>query len=403
MDEYGCTYDADGNVLSKTNATNSALDESYAYDAANRLTGWYLNGSDTPSQTWSLDSLGNDLSSGAFNASNEETPTSGSSGYDAAGNMTTLQSGDTAIYDAWNRLVEVDNGSGIVAQYQYDGTGRRTEELSNFTGNSPSSVTHYYLSGRQVVETRVTASASAAPVAADVQYQYIWSPIYVDTPVLRDAYSGGSLVGADRLYYTTDANHNVTAVLNASGAVQERYSYTPYGAATIYDAGWTVRTASAVGNTRLFAGMDFDALTGEYYDNARWYDAGLGRFITQDPKGYKGGINLYEYCRNSPTNGTDPSGLGFWSTVGEWGSDMIDFLTGNVKGTAEIGAKTVDAGMVRAAQMQYQNDLLNGACPAVTEADKRKWYELQDQLNRQNGLPASNSPLGIPGTPPRAR
>ena len=63
---------------------------------------------------WSLDSLGNDLSSGTYNAVNEETPTGQSSGYDAAGNMTEIPSlppgeglgggGDTAVYDAWNRI-----------------------------------------------------------------------------------------------------------------------------------------------------------------------------------------------------------------------------------------------------------------------------------------------------------
>jgi YD repeat-containing protein len=59
-------------------------------------------------------------------------------------------------------------------------------------------------------------------------------------------------VPADRLYYLTDANHNVTAVLNASGVVQERYVYDAYGQATIYDA--------AYGQTRTASGTDLDLL-----------------------------------------------------------------------------------------------------------------------------------------------
>ena len=39
------------------------------------------------------------------------------------------------------------------------------------------------------------------------------------------------------------------------------------------------------------------------------YDAEVGRFITRDPIKYKGGINLYEYVRDNPTNRTDPRGL----------------------------------------------------------------------------------------------
>jgi len=40
------------------------------------------------------------------------------------------------------------------------------------------------------------------------------------------------------------------------------------------------------------------------------YDPGIGRWLTQDPIGFRGGdSNLYRYCDNSPVNHTDPSGL----------------------------------------------------------------------------------------------
>jgi hypothetical protein len=77
-----------------------------------RLVEWKLN--NVSQKTWTLDALGNDLAAGTYSAANEETPGQGYSGYDAAGNMTTLQSGKTAVYDAWNRLVEVDDGETIV-------------------------------------------------------------------------------------------------------------------------------------------------------------------------------------------------------------------------------------------------------------------------------------------------
>jgi len=46
---------------------------------------------------------------------------------------------------------------------------------------------------------------------------------------------------------------------------------------------------------------------GLYYFNARWYDAELGRFTTEDP--IKDGTNWYAYVNNRPLNHTDPSGL----------------------------------------------------------------------------------------------
>ena len=46
---------------------------------------------------------------------------------------------------------------------------------------------------------------------------------------------------------------------------------------------------------------------GVYYYNARWYDPGLGRFITEDPA--RAGNNWFIYANNSPLRYTDPTGL----------------------------------------------------------------------------------------------
>ncbi len=44
-------------------------------------------------------------------------------------------------------------------------------------------------------------------------------------------------------------------------------------------------------------------------NGARYYDPSVGRFLTRDPVGYAGGINLYTFCGNNPINYADPSGL----------------------------------------------------------------------------------------------
>ena len=54
----------------------------------------------------------------------------------------------------------------------------------------------------------------------------------------------------------------------------------------------------------------FDRETQLYYAKARYYDPVAGRWLSEDPLGFGGGdANLYRYVGNSPTNGTDPSGL----------------------------------------------------------------------------------------------
>lgn len=55
--------------------------------------------------------------------------------------------------------------------------------------------------------------------------------------------------------------------------------------------------------------------SGLYYAQQRYYDAHLGRWLTPDPIGFSGGLNLYAYAGNDPTGRVDPSGLlpeDFW-------------------------------------------------------------------------------------------
>ena len=41
----------------------------------------------------------------------------------------------------------------------------------------------------------------------------------------------------------------------------------------------------------------------------------MGRWLTRDPDGYDGGMDLYAYCMNDPVNGVDPSGLLTWNDI----------------------------------------------------------------------------------------
>ena len=80
-----------------------------------------------------------------------------------------------------------------------------------------------------------------------------------------------------------------------------------------YDAfGNTLSYAEKVSNRFMYAGEQFDKLTGQYYLRARHYQPGIGRFIQEDS--YRGRItdplslHLYTYCHNNPIKYIDPSG-----------------------------------------------------------------------------------------------
>ena len=220
-------------------------------------------------------------------------------------------------YDAWNRLVAVheDNGQGqagdLLVTYRYNGLNHRITKLLGSDDQNPDErVDYYYNASWQVVEEHVDGAVHA---------QYIWCLRYIDSPILRDRDTpeSGSAALDERLYYTTDANMNVTAlVAPGSGAVVERYVYDPYGRVVFLKADWSLQqldghedgTASAVANEILFAGYRFNPETGQYHVRHREYHPTLGRWMQRDPLGYVDGMSLYDYARSMPTAFIDPEG-----------------------------------------------------------------------------------------------
>jgi RHS repeat-associated protein len=58
-----------------------------------------------------------------------------------------------------------------------------------------------------------------------------------------------------------------------------------------------------------FPGQYYDPETGFHYNCFRYYDPQTGRYITPDPIGLEGGVNLFTYVGNNPINIVDPLGL----------------------------------------------------------------------------------------------
>ena len=69
------------------------------------------------------------------------------------------------------------------------------------------------------------------------------------------------------------------------------------------------------------------ASLGLYTARQRWFDAHLGRWLTPDPIGFSGGLNLYAYVENQPVGAVDPSGLE--SAPPGW--DPIEFRKGRYR------------------------------------------------------------------------
>jgi RHS repeat-associated protein len=325
--QYG--YDRDSNALYRNNLVNTAFGELYhasgagnGYDGLNQLSG-FLRGvlsasqqngpldtitSPSTTENWSPDALGNFSSittngttqTRTANQQNEITSIGGATTptYGTNGNLTTDELGQTYKYDAWNRLVQVKNSSGtVIASYAYDGLGRRIQETHSGTANDL-----YYSSAWQVLEER-TGGVSTATI------QYVWSPVYVDALVLRDRSTQNNGTLDERLWVQQDANWNVTALVNSSGQVVERYIYDPYGQVTYLNASWSTMSTSAYVWIYGFQGLRADTTTGNDRADGRDYRPTIQRWAEGDPLGLGPDENWYRMEDNGPTNATDPSGL----------------------------------------------------------------------------------------------
>ena len=101
--------------------------------------------------------------------------------------------------------------------------------------------------------------------------QFVYHPHYVDAIAMRRDASGNDH------YYLQDANFNVTAVTDNTGAVKERYAYTPYGEVTVLDADFSADSdnKSDISNEHLYTGRRLDPETGLQLNRNRFYAAGL--------------------------------------------------------------------------------------------------------------------------------
>jgi RHS repeat-associated protein len=171
---------------------------------------------------------------------------------------------------------------------------------------------HYFYNQQwQVLETRDTTTESDQPESLQPDYQYLWSPRYIDAPVLRDENTDADgLCDDERIYYLGDANFNVTTLVDTGGDAVERYLYAPYGDVAIYDGSWSsMRSASSYGNAVRYTGREWEGETGILHYRRRYYHVSLGRFVLSDLINYAETLNLYTYTQNAPTTRSDPTGL----------------------------------------------------------------------------------------------
>jgi RHS repeat-associated protein len=290
LDGASYTYDAAGNPTTKTNQLNN-ITEQYTYDPLYQLT--KVTQGTTTTESYNYDSVGNRLSSLAvasysYNPSNELTANSaGTFTYDSNGNMLTkTDSTGTRNYtwDFENRLSSVVlPGSGGTVTFKYDPFGRRIQKA--FTQNSTTTATNYVYDGNDLTE-EVDASGN--------ELAHYAKGVGIDEPLAQ-------LRSGTMSFYQQDGLDSVTSLTSTTGTMANTYTYDSFGN--------LIATTGALMNAFQYTARDYDPETGLRYHRARYYDPAVGRFLSEDPIGFNGGINFYSYVANDPVNFMDQGGL----------------------------------------------------------------------------------------------
>ncbi len=277
-------YDAAGNITAITSSRDGAA--SYTYDALNRLTGVSSPGLNA---SYGYDAAGNRTSAGGITFTYDvggrlaSSSDGASYAYDAAGNLLTRTRGgqtDAFAWDELGRLTRIDFDGGTFSAYQYDDQGRRISKR----GRDGTLIYYIYLGYNLAQEL----DGSGAVIAS---YTYDG----LDRPV--SMWRNGQTY-----FYLLDHLGSVLGLVDENGAVAATYRYDLWGS--------VISSTGTLTNPLRFTAREWDEESGLYFYRARYYDPQVGRFISRDPIGVRGGINLYAYVENDPTNRIDPSGLG---------------------------------------------------------------------------------------------
>ena len=108
-------------------------------------------------------------------------------------------------------------------------------------------------------------------------------------------------------YYVLNAQGDVVRIVNSSRSVVASYTYDPWG--KIISSSGTLADI----NPLRYRGYYYDAETGFYYLQSRYYDPEIGRFINADSYASTDATgllstNMFAYCENDPVNKSDSNG-----------------------------------------------------------------------------------------------
>jgi len=298
ISQFDYTYDPEGQITTwiKNDSGLSAPQRfNLGYDNADQLVTAPLKNASTNAlikqYTYGYDLAANRTSEMVATTTTTSTPnnvneivsqsggTNRTLAYDANGSLINDDSSRTFEWDGANRLVAVNYiGTNNRTEFSYDGLSRMVKIVEK-TRSRITSTRKFVWCGMEKCEFRDDKDA-----------------------VTLFVYPQGQVSGKTAYFYTRDHLGSIREMRGASGkgSIVARYDYDPYG-----------RSTSVINNTLPdfnFTGLYRHAASNLDLAVYRAYDPDLGRWLSRDPIGETGGVNLYLYAFDDPTDLLDTDG-----------------------------------------------------------------------------------------------
>ena len=338
---YG--YDILGNKTSAAKERTGIQADSgryeYSYDEMNRLTGVMHDGQQL--RSYSYDAFGNRrrkteytqngklITTYGYNTKNQLTTENSENGirnysYDHRGNLLSVTSGEEVLkaygFDAANQMSSsMGMTDGIIqkAVYQYNGLGHRMGQSITTGDAAPARTIRYTLDLTRQYHNLLQKTGNGP------DQTYFW-----DGNV-----AGMEEEGRDHFYFQDDLGSPMR-LTDETGRSEEAYGFDEFG-----NDIWTAKDIFQDSMQSFgFTGYQMDSAGGLYFAQARRYDAGAGRFVSEDfLKGHIAvpyTMNHYSYCWNRPMDLVDLNGK-FPSL-----RDLKKFWNKYIYGEETIGSST---------------------------------------------------------------
>ena len=302
---------------------------SYGYDELNRLADVSQNGKTR--RSYGYDAFGNRSRKTEYQTAGELVTTYRYNTKNQLMQETDADGTKDYTYDHRGNLLSVTSGEEVIKAYGFDAANQMSSSMGRTDGTIQKAVYQYNGLGHRMGQSIATGDAAPARTiryTLDLTRQYHNLLQKTGSGLDQTYFWDGNVAGMEEegtdYFYFQDDLGSPMRLTDETGRSEEAYGFDEFGN--------DIRTAKDIFQDSMqsfgFTGYQMDSAGGLYFAQARRYDAGAGRFVSEDfLKGHIAvpyTMNHYNYCWNRPMDLVDLNGM--WPTAGVT-SELVGMYT----------------------------------------------------------------------------